>query len=435
MLELIDAREVTTSTHLSRPQPVASKAGVERDVAAIVNDVASRGDAAILEYSASLDGVKLSASELRVDPELIKKSTSLVRPELVEALRFMRDRLKTTCERQMPSPWMERSPGAFVGELIRPVRRAGVYVPGGRAAYPSTVIMGTTPALVAGVEGIAICSPPSVSGDIPEPVLAACAIAGVDEVYKVGGAQAIAALAFGTDSIRPVDKIVGPGNIYVTVAKRLVRERVGTDSDAGPTEIVIVADESADPRAIAADLVSQAEHGPLGSHVLISWSPQLVERVLAVIELEVSGHRDPEGLENALIEGGSAVLVRDIDQAMEVANNFAPEHLELIFEGATDAIERVHSAGAVFVGPFTPVASGDYVAGTNHVLPTGGSARWSSGLGPQDFLKRIYVCSLEEEALRRFAPHVDALAEAETLHAHARSVHARFADGARGGTS
>ena len=242
----------------------------------------------------------------------------------------------------------------------------------------------------------------------------------------MGGAQAIAALAYGTTSVRPVDKIVGPGNVYVTLAKRAVQGWVGTDSDAGPTEIAIVADDSADADVIAADLVAQAEHGPLGTHALITWSPDLAERVMALLEIEVARHERPDDLENTLIEGGRAVIVRDKVHALETANAFAPEHLELIFDGAMDSLGDVRNAGSVFVGPYTPVPVGDYVGGTNHVLPSGGSARYESGLGVQDFVKRIYVSSLERSALERMAPHVEALARAEGLNGHARAVDRRL---------
>ena len=294
--------------------------------------------------------------------------------------------------------------------------------------------MAATPAQVAGVEGIAVCSPPGAGGEMPDAVLAACAVAGIDEVYRMGGAQAVAAFAYGTESVRPVEKIVGPGNVYVTLAKRLVSGWVGIDTEAGPTEIAIVADGSADARAVAADLVAQAEHGPLGAHVLITWSPELAELVSSALDSHIAMHERPEDVENALIEGGVAVLVRDIEHALETANAFAPEHLELIFPGALDYIEMVRNAGSVFVGQDSPAALGDYVGGTNHILPSGGAARWSSGLGVNDFVKRIYVSGYERSALERLVEHVDALSEAEGLNAHARSVHVRLGDPLFGGS-
>ena len=425
MLQLIDARDQATPAHVPRPRPVAGRESPADAVKAIVEDVRLRGDAAVIEHTRKLDGADLTPDRLRVDPAQIDKARALVRPEVVDALEVMAERLRRTCERQLPQTWMENGPDEVVGEIVRPLRRAGVYVPGGRGAYPSSVIMGCIPAQVAGVPGVAVCSPPGPGGDVAEATLAACAVAGIDEVYRIGGAQAIAALAYGTASVRPVEKIVGPGNVYVTLAKRLVRGWVGTDSDAGPTELAIVADDSIAPDVLAADLVAQAEHGPLGSHVLVTWVPEVAERVMALLELEVARHRRPDDVENALIEGGVAVLVRDVTHAIETINGHAPEHLQLCFRGALHALDEVRNAGSIFVGAWTPVAIGDYVGGTNHVLPSGGTARWASGLGAADFVKRIYVSALEPGALERLAPHVEALAEAEGLSGHARSVRVR----------
>jgi histidinol dehydrogenase len=427
MLELIDGRDQMTPVHIARPKPTGTKGrGMDEHVRAIVDDVRLRGDDALLEYTERFDGVRLDPDSLQVDESTIAASRKLVRPELIDALEVMTERLRTTCERQRSDTWLEPAVDEATGELVRPLRRIGAYVPGGRAAYPSSVIMTVVPARVAGVEGIAVCSPPGPSGEISEAVLAACHVAGIDEVYRMGGAQAIAALAYGTGRVRPVEKIVGPGNVYVTLAKRFVQGWVGIDSEAGPTEIAIVADETAEAPVVAADLVAQAEHGPLGSHILITWVPELIERVNIQLELAVARHERPDEVENALIEGGKAVLVRDVKQAMETSNAFAPEHLELIFAGAMNALEDVQNAGAVFVGPYSPVSVGDYVAGTDHVLPSGGTARWSSGLSTRDFVKTIYVSSLEKTALTRLAPHVDALAEAEGLVGHARAVRARL---------
>ncbi|MDQ3662487.1 MAG: histidinol dehydrogenase [Actinomycetota bacterium] len=428
MLELIDGRDRETPVHIPRPRAPGTHAhDITTEVKAIVDDVRLRGDAAVIEHTERLDGVKLTAAQLVVEEDLLERAPALVRPELIEALEVMAARLERTCERQLPQSWIERGEDEYVGELVRPLRRAGVYAPGGRAAYPSSVIMALTPARVAGVEQVAVASPPSRRGEIAEPVLAACAVAGASEVYRLGGAVAVAALAYGTETIRPVDKVFGPGNLYVTAAKRLVQTWVGTDSEAGPTEIAVIADESADPVVVAADLVAQAEHGPLGCHALITWSEELVEATTAALEVMVFRHERADDVENALIEGGVAVLVRDLEHALDTANALAPEHLELLFEGAFEALEGVRNAGSVFVGPYSPVCAGDYVAGTNHILPTGGSARWSSGLGVTDFVTRSYVCGLERSSLERLAPHIDALSEAEDLPAHARSVERRLA--------
>jgi histidinol dehydrogenase len=426
VIELIDGRNQATAVHIPRPRAVAPGDDPEEVVRSIVEDVRLRGDAALLEHTARLDRADLDAASLRVDPRTIENARSLVRPEVIDALEVAAARLRTTCERALPESWLDRSGDETVGELIRPLRRVGVYAPGGRAAYPSSVIMAAVPARVAGVEGLALCSPPSAGGEVSEAILAACAVAGIDEVYAMGGAQAIAAFAYGTESVRPVDKIIGPGNVYVTLAKRLVAGWVGVDSEAGPTEIAIIADERADPDVIAADLVAQAEHGPLGTHALITWSPDLADAVISRLDALVMTHENPEDVENALIEGGAAVLVRDLDHALATANALAPEHLQLSFDGAEEALGRVRNAGAVFVGPASAVAVGDYVAGTNHILPSGGTARFSSGLGVNDFLKRIYVCSLGTGALERLAPHVAALSEAEGLEGHARAVQSRL---------
>jgi histidinol dehydrogenase len=426
MLELIDGREQSTPVHIPRPRAITAVDPSEI-VSGIVDDVRMRGDDALIELTAKFDGPRLTPEEIRVPEDVISRARSLVRPELIDALEVMAERLRRTCEQQMPEEWFDRSTGdEVIGELIRPLRRVGVYVPGGRASYPSTVIMASIPAQVAGVGQVAVASPPDGRGEVSEAVLAACSVAGVSEVYRVGGAQAIAALAYGTTTVRPVDKIVGPGNIYVTLAKRQVRGWVGTDSEAGPTEIAIIADDTASADVLAADIVAQAEHGPLGTHALITWQPEVAERVMALLEIEVARHERPEELENTLIEGGRAVLVRDQKHAFETSNLFAPEHLQLNFEGAWDSLELVRNAGSVFVGPFTPVPVGDYVGGTNHVLPSGGSARFESGLGVNDFLKRIYVSMLDESALERMSPHVEALAEAEGLFGHARAVSRRL---------
>jgi histidinol dehydrogenase len=426
MLEVIDGRDQLTPVHISRPRPAGDGRSPEDAVRAIVDEVRLNGDDALIHYTESFDKVRLSPDAIRVDEDTIRKSRTLVRPELVDALEVMAERLRRTCERQVPEPWFDRREDELVGELIRPLRRAGIYVPGGRAAYPSSVVMAVVPAQVAGVEGIAVCSPPSVGGEVAEAVLAACQVVGVTEVYRMGGAQAIAAFAYGTRTVRPVEKIVGPGNIYVTLAKRAVQGWVGIDAEAGPTEIVVIADETASAEVLAADLIAQAEHGPLGSHALITWAPDLAEEVIAALDTQIMVHERPEEVENALIEGGRAVLVRDAKQAIETANAFAPEHLELVCAGALDLLDEVRNAGAVFVGAMSPVSVGDYVAGTNHVLPSGGAARFSSGLGVEQFVKRIYVSGLEPSALQRLAPHVEALAEAEGLHAHARAVDIRL---------
>jgi histidinol dehydrogenase len=431
VIELIDGRSQRTAVHIPRPRAVGRGGSDPADtVRTIVDDVRLRGDAALIEHTRRLDGAGLDPGTIRVPRETVATAKNLVRPEFVEAFELAADRLRATCERALPKTWLDRSGDELIGELVRPLRRVGIYAPGGRAAYPSSVLMAAVPARVAGVEAIAVATPPSSSGTISEPILAACCIAGIDEVYTLGGAQAIAALAYGTESVRPVDKIVGPGNIYVTLAKRYVAGWVGTDLEAGPTEIAIIAGEEASPRVIAADLIAQAEHGPLGTHALITWSEDLADAVIASLDGQVLQHPRPEDLENALIEGGAAVLVRDLDHALATANALAPEHLELLFDGAEEVLDRIRNAGAVFVGPWAAVPVGDYVAGTNHVLPSGGTARFSSGLSARDFMTHTYVFGCGPETLRELAPHVDAFSDAEGLPGHARAVWARLDQGA-----
>ncbi|MFN2524663.1 MAG: histidinol dehydrogenase [Actinomycetota bacterium] len=426
MLEIIDGREQQTLVHIARPRAVSGRASAAA-VEALVEDVRLRGDDALLEYTEKFDGIRLTPDRLRVEPDVLAKAPSLIPPPLVDAIAVMAERLRRTCERQQVAEWREEGAGEWVGEIVRPLRRVGIYAPGGRAAYPSSVVMAAVPATVAGVEQIAVCSPPGPDGEIPEPVLAACSLCGVDEVYRVGGAQAIAALAYGTRSVRPVEKIVGPGNIYVTLAKRAVSSWTGTDLHAGPSELAIVADDTLDTSVLAADLIAQAEHGPLGTHALITWLPEVAAGVAEELEQQIAGHPRSGDLENVFIEGGRAVLVRDLEHAIDTVNALAPEHLQLAFAGAEDALPQVRSAGSVFLGAYSAVPVGDYVGGTNHVLPTGGAARWSSGLGVPDFVKRIYVSSLDRASLERLGPHIEALAAAEGLPGHAEAIRRRLA--------
>ena len=428
MLESVDGRETLGPVHLSRPVSSADERALEEAVGAIVADVRLRGDAALQEATERFDGADIPSSKLRVASDEIEEARQRTAPELLAALESLAERLRITSARGLPESWVERVRGGFFGEQVVPLRRAGLYVPGGRASYPSSVLMTSVPARVAGVEGVAIATPPAADGSIPDAVLAACSVAGIDEVYRMGGAQAIAAFAYGTESVRPVDKIVGPGNIYVTLAKRMVQASVGIDSEAGPTELMIVAGGEASPELLAADLMAQAEHGPDGSHVLLTWEPRLAEEVVNSLDIQVASHPRSDAVEGALTQGGSAVLVRDLDQALATANAFGPEHLQLEFDDAEASLGRIWNAGSVFVGPFTPVAVGDYAGSTNHVLPSGGTARFSSGLSARDFVKTIYVSGADRDALAEMAPHVAVLADAEGLPFHAATVLARLED-------
>lgn len=372
------------------------------------------------------DAVKVK--ELRVPLDAIERSLRETPAPIREALEIAAENIRRFAARQLIQPWSETIDGATVGEAVTPVGRAGAYAPGGRATYPSTVLMSAIPASVAGVAELALCVPPGPDGEVPSVTLAAAAIGGVSEVYRVGGAQAIAAMAFGTESIPKVDVIVGPGNIYVALAKREVSGHVGIESVAGPSEIAVVADGTADPRAIAYDLIAQAEHGPDGSFVLVTWDETLassVEDALAAVCSEISASDE---LRHALERGSITALVKDLEQAVSVVDRFAPEHLELIFGGAQDAAGSFRNAGAVFVGPYSPVPLGDYLAGTNHILPTGGAARWSSGLRASHFQKTTSVVSFEKEALRRMLTPLSRLTEVEGLPTHLRAAQARFVD-------
>ncbi len=386
--------------------------------------VRAGGDRVVRELTDRFDGIWVT--EFQVPPEEIEEAAASAPAPFMAALEEAAARIRAFAERQRLQPWQAEVGGGVIGELVRPVERAGLYVPGGRAAYPSSVLMCAIPAAVAGVPEVALCTPPGEDGRVPWPTLAAAHVAGVREVYRVGGAQAIAALAFGTESIPKVEVIVGPGNLYVALAKREVAGLVAIDSVAGPSEIAIVAGDQPDPGVIAADLISQAEHGPDGSFLLITWEEELigeVEKAMAQILADVDAS---QGLREAVEQGSSAVLVSGVDQALEAVNRFAPEHLELLFEGAEAALQGVRHAGAVFVGPYSPVSLGDYLAGTNHVLPTAGAARFASGLRTSHFQKTSGLVVYDRDSLERSLPSLKVIAEAEGLPNHARAVEARF---------
>jgi histidinol dehydrogenase len=352
----------------------------------------------------------------RLDPD--------VRTALGEAAR----RARIVHEAQLPRQTVTTvADGASVTERYVPVQRAGVYVPGGLVAYPSSVVMNVIPAQVAGVGQIVVASPPqATSGGLPHPaVLAACALLGITEVHAVGGAQAIAMLGYGTQDCAPADVVTGPGNVYVAAAKRLLRGTVGTDAEAGPTEIAIVADHSADPILIAADLVAQAEHDPLAACLLITTDPGLADRADAEVTRQAAVARHSGRIQAALAGQSACVLVDDLDAALAVADAWAPEHLEIQTELAAELAARVRNAGAIFVGPHAPVSLGDYLAGSNHVLPTGGTARYTGGLSVLTFLRGIHVVNCTAAALTDVAPHIDALGGAEDLAAHVNAVRAR----------
>jgi len=391
----------------------------------IIDDVRARGADAVLDAAERFDGVR--PASLRVPVQVIEDAAAALSGPVRDALVESITRVRAGHAAQLPAETVTTlAAGGTVRQRWVPVRRVGLYVPGGRALYPSSVVMNVVPAQVAGVDAIAVTSPPQKDNDgwPDRNVLAACALLGIDEVYAAGGAQGIAMLALLAD----VDVITGPGNVYVTAAKRLLRGTVGIDSEAGPTEIAIVADDSADPDFVAADLISQAEHDPLAASVLITTSVELADAVDRALLPRISATKHGERITAALTGPQSgAILVAGLDDAIRVADAYAAEHLEIQTRDAAAVAARVRNAGAVFVGSYSPVSLGDYCAGSNHVLPTGGTARFSAGLAATTFLRQQQVIDYSADALRKVAPHVAALSDAEDLPAHGEAVAARFA--------
>jgi histidinol dehydrogenase len=423
MLSRIDLRGTNADLSPLTARGDAVDASAVEGVRAIIAEVRGRGDAALHDLTEQFDGCTID--ELRVPGDELLAALDDAPAEFRAALEYAREEVTAYHEAQLGDDVRLERDGVLLRELVVPVDRAGLYVPGGRATYPSTVLMTAIPARVAGVPEVALCVPPDPDGHVPQATLAAAALVGVDEVYRVGGAQAIAALAYGTETIRPVDVIVGPGNRYVTAAKREVAGIVGIESLAGPSELVVVADETADPAMVAADLVAQAEHGPDGAAILVTWDEAVADAVDdAVGKLTAEAPRRAE-IEATLEAGGRTVLVDAPDMAVEAANAIAPEHLELITADPESLVPLVRNAGAVFCGPWSPAVVGDYVAGVNHVLPTARTARFASALRVDTFRKHVHVVTLDQAALARVAPYVQAFAEMEGLDAHGRSVELR----------
>jgi len=396
----------------------------------IVEDVRARGSLAAQEWSEKLDGV--AAQSIRVPIEVIEDALAKLDPQIRISLEEAIRRVKIVHEHQRrETTRVEVVPGGVVTERWVPVERVGLYVPGGRAVYPSSVIMNVVPAQIAGVESIAVVSPPQKDHNgWPHPtILAACALLGVDEVYAVGGAQAVALMAYGCADagIDSVSMVTGPGNMWVTAAKRLLKGRIGIDSEAGPTEIAILADDSANPEFVAADLISQAEHDVVAASVLVTDSPELADKVLAALEIQVANAKHNERISTALTgEQSAIVLVDDIEQGLAVVDAYAAEHLEIHTRNASEVAFRVKNAGAIFVGDWSPVSLGDYAAGSNHVLPTGGCACHSSGLSVQTFLRGLHYVEYDQAALNEIGPHVITLANAEDLPGHGVAVEVRM---------
>jgi histidinol dehydrogenase len=419
-IEVVDLRGRS-----ERPSPARYQAdpAVQRTVAEILGRVRQEGDEALVDLTERFDGANLRESGLRVRPEEIESAHAQLPSDLRGSIDAMIERLRDLHARQIPSEWKTERDGVTFGEIVRSLDRVGCYVPGGRAAYPSTVAMTVVPARVAGVPEVIVCSPPRRDGTVPPAVLYAADRAGADLVVKVGGAQAVGGMAFGTTTIPPVSKVVGPGNVYVTEAKRQLAGLVGVDGLAGPSELVVVAAGGADTDVIAASLVAQAEHDPLATTTLISTDPSLIDRVLERVASEVARAARREIVEQAL-RRSRALIVADLGVAAEVADALAPEHLHLLLDDAEAFLSHVRNAGAVFVGPWSPVPFGDYGAGSNHVLPTMGTARFSSGLRAADFVTITSVTELDSRAAVLLAPGVAAVARSEGLEGHARAVEA-----------
>ncbi|NTW58903.1 MAG: histidinol dehydrogenase [Nitrospirae bacterium] len=401
------------------------------EVAAAVKEVIERvrtqGDPAVLAYTEKFDRVKLTLKDIRVTPDEVKGAYTRVDPKKVDALKLAARNIRSFHEKQKISSWVsQEADGVILGQLARPIGRAGVYVPGGKACYPSSVLMNVIPAKVAGVEQIVMCSP--VPGGALNPyILVAADIAGVSEIYKIGGAQAVAAMAYGTATVPKVDKIVGPGNIYVATAKRYVFGQVDIDMIAGPSEVLVIADDSAEPSFVAADLLSQAEHDELASAILVTTSRALAERVNAEMGRQMANLVRKEIARKAIDRFGAIVIVENLKDAAEVSNAIAPEHLELSVENPFELLALIKNAGAIFLGHFTPESVGDYVAGPNHVLPTGGTARFFSPLSTDSFMKRSSLIFYTKEGLDKVGEAVMQIADVEGLEAHGNTIRIRMA--------
>ena len=429
MIRIFDFDKVAPEEILNRD--IRAEADVEAVVDAIIADVRARGDAALRDYARKFDGAELDA--LEVSRQELDEALDAADPYFLETLRMAAANIEAFHRRQLHDNFvMTEQDGVILGQKYTPVERAGVYVPGGTAAYPSTVLMDVIPARVAGVPEIVMTTPAGRDGKVNPAILAAAAVAGVTRIFKTGGAQAVAALAYGTESVPAVDKIVGPGNVYVATAKRKVYGKVGIDMIAGPSEILVLADGGCNPAWVAADLLSQAEHDRLASPVLVTDSEALAKAVQAEVEAQLA--RLPrEAIARASVEdNGKIILCQSLDKAIDVCNIIAPEHLEVCVEDPFAVLGRIKNAGSIFLGRNVPEALGDYFAGPNHTLPTSGTARFSSPLGVDDFIKRSSFIYYTREALGKVKDRIAGFAEAEGLHAHARSVTIRYEEG--GGT-
>ena len=429
MMKLYRLEDLTPDQILNRD--LRAEQDVEEVVDAIIADVRARGDAALRDYALRFDGARLE--ELEVSAQEMDQALADADPYFLDTLRMAAANIEAFHRRQLRDSFvMTEQDGVILGQKYTPVERAGVYVPGGTAAYPSTVLMDVIPARVAGVPEIVLTTPAGRDGRVDPAILAAASVAGVTRIFKAGGAQAVAALAYGTESVPAVDKIVGPGNIYVATAKRKVYGKVGIDMIAGPSEILVLADGGCSPAWVAADLLSQAEHDRLASPVLVTDSEALALAVQAEVEAQLDALPRRDIARASVETGGKIILCGSLDQAVDVCNIIAPEHLELCVEDPFALLGRIKNAGSIFLGRNVPEALGDYFAGPNHTLPTSGTARFSSPLGVDDFVKRSSFIYYTREALGRVKDRIAGFAEAEGLHAHARSVTIRYEEGGGG---
>ncbi|MGF1601426.1 MAG: histidinol dehydrogenase [Thermosynechococcaceae cyanobacterium] len=398
----------------------------EATVREVLQTVKRQGDRALLRYTAEFDQQTLTVDELRVSGAELDAAYQQISKGLLDAIQLAHRQIEAFHQQRQPKSWVQFGDHDIVlGKKYTPVDRAGLYVPGGRAAYPSTVLMNAVPAQVAGVERCVIMTPPGPDKQMNAAVLVAAQEAGVQEIYRVGGAQAIAALAYGTETIPKVDVITGPGNIYVTLAKKLVYGTVGIDSLAGPSEVLIIADHTADPNHVAADLLAQAEHDPMAAAILITTDAALANKVVLAVKEQLEDHTRRTLTEKAIAHYGIAIVVEDLAQAVELSNQFAPEHLELEVAEPWDLLESIRHAGAIFLGHHTPEAVGDYLAGPNHTLPTSGTARYASALGVETFMKHSSIIQYSSQALDHVADAIDQLTQAEGLPSHGESVRLR----------
>ena len=399
----------------------------ESAVADILANVKSRGDDALFEYTRNFDKADINPSNIVVTQEEIDEAYSLVDDKLLDVIRKALVNIRDYHEKQKQYSWFDSKPdGTILGQKVTALSRVGVYVPGGKAAYPSSVLMNVMPAKVAGVEQIVMCTPPDKEGKVYPTTLVAAKEAGVDVIYKVGGAQAIAAMAYGTASVPKVDKIVGPGNIYVALAKKAVFGYVSIDSVAGPSEIMVIADETANPRFVAADLLSQAEHDEMASAILVTTSEEHAKKVSAQIDEFLKELSRSEIISKSLENYGYILVADSIDEAIEVANDIASEHLEIVTKDPFNVMTKIKNAGAIFLGEYSSEPLGDYFAGPNHVLPTNGTAKFFSPLSVDDFIKKSSIISYSREALELIHNDIETFAKAEHLTAHANSIHVRF---------